>query len=94
MAKKKKVKRKNKKKITKKRAAKKAPKKKFWVPAPLPSSFMLTAILGLIISALWVFPMSYTWGITFLIFFSLMFITSIINMSRAPAVAQYQELNK
>ena len=93
MAKKKKVVKK--KKTTKKRVAKKITrKKKSWTPAPLPSSFMLTAILGFIISALWVFPLSMTWGITFLIFFSLMFITSIINMSRAPAVAQYQELNK
>lgn len=85
-------KRRAKKKITKK--IPKKTKKKSWIPAPLPTSFMLTAILGFIISALWVYPMSYTWGIAFLIFFSLMFITSLINMTRAPAMAQYQELNK
>jgi hypothetical protein len=65
-------------------------KKKSWTPAPLPTSFMLTAILGFVISALWVFPMSYTWGIAFLIFFTLMFITSIINMTKAPIVPQYE----
>lgn len=64
---------------------------KKWTPAPLPASFMLTAILGFIISALWVFPLSYNWGLAFVIFFSIMFITSIINMTRAPAMPQYQK---
>ena len=65
-------------------------KKKRWVPAPLPASFMLTAIIGFFISAFWVFPLSYNWGLTFLIFFSLMFITSIINMTKAPVVPKYK----
>lgn len=59
-----------------------------WKPAPLPASFMLTAILGFIISAWWVFPMSYNWGLTFLIFFSLMFIAAIIAMTKAPIIPQ------
>lgn len=74
-----------KRKISKQKISKK------WVPAPLPASFMLTAILGFIISALWVFPLSYNWGLAFTIFFSLMFITSIINMTRAPAMPQYKK---
>ena len=82
-----------KKKTIKKKVSKKN-KKKTWSPAPLPSSFMLTAILGFVISAWWVFPISYSWGIAFLVFFSLMFITSIVNMTKAPAVAQYKELRK
>lgn len=67
---------------------------KHWMPAPLPTSFMLVAILGFIISALWVFPMSYNWGLTFIIFFSLMFIAAIIAMTKAPAIPQYKELKK
>lgn len=69
-------------------------KKRSWIPAPLPTSFMLTAILGFIVSALWVFPISYNWGLTFLIIFTLMFITSIINMSKAPVMPQYKLRNK
>ena len=59
-------------------------------PAPLPSSFLLTAIVGLLISILWVLPLDLTWGVAFIIFFSLMFITSMYNMTRAPAVPKYQ----
>ena len=69
-------------------------KKRSWIPAPLPTSFILTAILGFVISAWWVFPESFNWGIAFMILFTLMFITSIINMTKAPAVPQYKELKK
>ena len=51
---------------------------------PLSSSFMLTSILGFIISWMWVLPRNKTWGLTFLIFFVLMFISSIISMTYAP----------
>ncbi|MCK4589904.1 MAG: hypothetical protein KAT77_05650 [Nanoarchaeota archaeon] len=74
-----------------KRKVKKIKISKKWIPAPLPASFMLTAILGFIISALWVFPLSYNWGLTFLIFFSLMFITAVINMTRAPPLPKYKK---
>lgn len=63
---------------------KKSKRKKTWIPAPLPASFMLTAILGFLISAFWVFPMSYNWGLAFLIFFTLMFVTAVISMTKAP----------
>lgn len=55
-----------------------------WKPAPLPSSFMLTAILGFVISAMWVFPQSINWGFTFLVFFTIMFIASVLSMAHAP----------
>ena len=60
---------------------------KGWKPAPLPASFMFTAIIGFIISAIWVFPRSFNWGLAFLIFFTLMFIASVISMTRAPSEA-------
>ena len=62
---------------------------KGWKPAPLPASFMLTAIIGFFVSALWVFPQSLNWGITFLIFFTIMFIASVISMAKAPAQAEW-----
>ncbi len=62
---------------------------KGWKPAPLPSSFMLTAILGFIISALWVFPQSVNWGFTFLVFFTIMFIAAVVSMTHAPVDELY-----
>ena len=66
---------------------------KTWKPAPLSSSFMLTAMLGFIISAVWILPQSLNWGITFLLFFSMMFIASVISTTQAP-VEQLESLEK
>jgi len=57
---------------------------KGWQAAPLSSSFMFAAILGFAISAIWVTPQSLTWGFTFLLMFSTMFIASVISMTHAP----------
>ena len=51
---------------------------------PLSSGFMLTSILGFILSAFYVYPQSIKWGFTFLLFFTLMFVASIISMTYAP----------
>ena len=81
MAKKKAVKRKNspnsgsKEKLLKK-----------WQAAPLKGSFMATAMLGFLISAYWVYPQSFNYGLTFMLVFTLMFIASFISMTKAPAV--------
>lgn len=56
--------------------------------APLSGSFMLTAIVGFLISATYIYPRSATWGFTFVIFFVLMFVASMISMTYAPAEAQ------
>ena len=69
--------------MVKKKVGKKTEK---WRAVPLKSSFMLTAMLGFLISAYWVFPQSFNFGITFMIVFALMFIASLISMTRAPAV--------
>ena len=47
--------------------------------APLSSSFMLTAILGFLISVIWVYPNSPSFGVAFALVFALMFIASIIS---------------
>jgi len=51
---------------------------------PLSSSFMLTSIIGLMISWLWVLPRNKSWGLTFMIFFVLMFVAAMISMTYAP----------
>jgi uncharacterized protein (DUF58 family) len=52
--------------------------------APLKGSFMLTAILGLTISMIYVYPTNPKWGAAFTLVFLLMFIASLINMTYAP----------
>ena len=53
--------------------------------APLNSTFMLSAILGFLISAIWVYPQAPSWGAAFGLVFLLMFIASIISMTYGPA---------
>jgi len=52
--------------------------------APLTGGFMITSMVGFIISAIYIFPRSRTWGFTFTIFFGLMFIASMISMTYGP----------
>ena len=53
--------------------------------APLSGGYMLTSIVGFLISAFYILPSSRTWGFTFVLFFTLMFIASIISMTYAPS---------
>ncbi len=57
-----------------------------WKPAPLKGSFMILAIIGFIISAYLVYTKSQDYGIAFMIVFALMFIASLISMTKAPVV--------
>ncbi|PIZ50892.1 hypothetical protein COY27_05410 [Candidatus Woesearchaeota archaeon CG_4_10_14_0_2_um_filter_33_13] len=59
-----------------------------WHAVPLKGSFMVTAILGFLISAYWVYPQSLNYGITFMIIFALMFIASFISLTKAPVVSE------
>ena len=52
--------------------------------APLSSSFMLTAMLGFLISAFYVYPQSSSWGFTFMTVFFLMFVAAMISLTYAP----------
>ena len=81
MAKKKAIKKKSSPKL---KSKPKVPQK--WSAAPLKGSFMATAMLGFLISAYWVYPQSFNYGITFMLVFTLMFIASFISMTKAPAV--------
>lgn len=51
--------------------------------APLPGTFMLMAIFGLIISAVYTASgrLDLTWGFTFCLVFSIMFIASVISIT-------------
>ncbi len=57
-----------------------------WHAVPLKGSFMATAMLGFLISAFWVYPQSFNYGITFMIIFILMFIASFVSLTKAPVL--------
>ena len=57
--------------------------------APLKGGYMITSIVGLFISAIYVFPRNNTWGFTFSIFFTLMFVASLISMTYGPDEAMF-----
>ena len=59
-----------------------------WHASPLKGSFMVTAILGFLISAYYVYPQSLNFGIAFMVIFTLMFIASLISMTKAP-ISEY-----
>jgi multisubunit Na+/H+ antiporter MnhE subunit len=52
--------------------------------AHLSGGFMISSIVGFLISAVYVYPASNRWGLTFAIFFMLMFISSMISMTYGP----------
>lgn len=60
--------------------------------AHLSAGFMLTSIIGVLVSFYFIMKISNTWGFTFALFFGLMFVASIISMTHAPySKAEYQE---
>ncbi|KYK25211.1 hypothetical protein AYK26_06350 [Euryarchaeota archaeon SM23-78] len=61
---------------------------------PYSSAFMLSSILGFIISVFFVMDYSLSWGFTFALVFLIMFISSVISMSQIEAHDKYglQEL--
>jgi len=52
--------------------------------APLSGGFMIISILGFLLSAYWIFDLDKTWGFTFCLVFTLMFVASLISMTYAP----------
>ena len=52
--------------------------------APLSGGYMITSIVGFLISAFYVYPGSAKWGFTLVLFFTLMFIAAMISMTYAP----------
>ncbi len=59
-----------------------------WKVTYLPNTFMITALIGFLFSALFIMPRSMTWGFTMLLFFSVMFIASFISVVYGPVVRE------
>lgn len=57
--------------------------------APLSGGFMITSIVGFLISAVYVYPETRTWGFTFILFFTLMFIAALLSMTYSPVEPKY-----
>ena len=57
--------------------------------APLSAGFMLTSMLGFLISIWLVMDMSTTWGFTFAFFFVIMFFASLISMTKAEPIPEH-----
>ncbi|MBW2990049.1 hypothetical protein KY358_07075 [Candidatus Woesearchaeota archaeon] len=63
---------------------------------PLHGSFMLTAIVGFLISALYIYRQlgNKTWGFTFMLFFAAMFVAAIISMTYSPVLPELEKKKK
>ena len=63
---------------------------------PLKASFMAAAIVGFIISYLYIYTQlgSKSWGFTFMLFFGAMFIASVISMTYAPVLPELDQKPK
>lgn len=59
--------------------------------APLSAGFMLTSILGFFISIWLIMGLSTTWGFTFTLFFVIMFIASLISMTKAEPFPEHMD---
>jgi len=59
-----------------------------WHAVPLKGSFMLTAMIGFLVSAYYIYPLSANFGVAFMTVFILMFIASLVSMTKAPVVEQ------
>ena len=56
--------------------------------APLNSAFLVTSIIGFLISAFYLPQYSQTWAFTFGFIFIIMFVASMISMAKGPAEQQ------
>lgn len=52
--------------------------------APLSKRFMVASIIGILVSTMWLPQYSPTWSVTLGVIFFIMFIASIISMTKAP----------
>ncbi|MBU1975904.1 MAG: hypothetical protein KKG59_05870 [Nanoarchaeota archaeon] len=58
---------------------------------PLSSGFMLTSIVGFVLSLTAIAPFFLAWGVTFALIFALMFISSVIDMTKGPLIGHPKE---
>ncbi len=54
--------------------------------APLSAGYMLTSLVGIMVSAFYILPNSRQWGFTLVLFFTLMLIAAFISMTYSPGV--------
>lgn len=54
-----------------------------FVRQPLPTSFMLASMIGMIFSAVVIWDIDVTWGFTFTAIFLVWFIASVVNFTHA-----------
>jgi hypothetical protein len=59
---------------------------KKWYAVPLNSSFMVSSMLGFLISAYWVYPQSKNYSLAFMFVFGAMFVASLVSMTKAPLI--------
>ncbi|MBI2151360.1 hypothetical protein HYU21_01385 [Candidatus Woesearchaeota archaeon] len=74
----------------KKKVLKKSLKKKVsvskWHAVPLKGTFMLSSMLGFLISLYSVYPNHRSFGFAFMLVFAAMFAASIVSLSKSPVV--------
>lgn len=61
---------------------------------PLSGGFMLTSIVGFLISVFYVYPNNNSWGFTLTLFFVIMFVASMVSMTYAPSEWSFNRKNK
>ena len=54
--------------------------------APLSGGFMIASIVGFFVSAIYISDLSFNWGFALAVIFVIMFIASIISMTKAPVI--------
>ena len=52
--------------------------------APLSGGFMIASIVGFFVSVIYIADLSLNWGFALAVIFVIMFIASIISMTKAP----------
>lgn len=55
-----------------------------WQAVPLKGSFMVFAILGFLITAYLIYPISSDFGIALMLVFTVMFLASLVSITKAP----------
>jgi hypothetical protein len=61
------------------------------ISVPLSSGFMATSIIGFFVSIWFVMDYSEPWGFTFMVFFIMLFIASIVSMTRALPIPEHMD---
>lgn len=77
----------SKKTTNKKAAAQRAPRKEKMTYAPLKSSLFAVSIIGFIGTIFFFERLGLTWGLTFLIFFIILFLAGLISLRYGPVTS-------